>query len=262
MSEQNGCVARVVFNQAFRYSVIGAAAALALMAVPAKADPVNLVQNGSFENTVGYGSTGSIVTNTSLPGWQISGCQAQCTNGPNNVYAFLLEPNYTTAGTYVPEYNALFTFNGGGPGVSADGGNAYSANSNFQVGTLSQTISGLNVGDTYQLSFYQAAAEISGQSDTTASSWQVSLGSQTQNSASMVTQNGSYSNWVQDTLDFTATSTSEVLSFLATTNSYPPFLLLDGVSLTQVPVPEPASIALVTVGVFGLVAARRKRRAA
>jgi hypothetical protein len=42
------------------------------------------------------------------------------------------------------------------------------------------------------------------------------------------------------------------------TNSYPPFLLLDGVSLTAVP--EPASIALVGVGVLALLALRRRRR--
>lgn len=225
---------------------------------PAQADALNLVQNGSFEDAIGFNGQSSVANSSNLPGWQVSSCLSVCTNGPSNTYTFLLTPSYTTAGVYVPEYNAMMTFNGGGPGVSPDGGNSYAANANFQVASLSQTISGLTVGATYQLSFYQASTQLQGYNSPSSDAWQVSFGNQTQNSNTMNTPTDGYTGWVEDTMDFTATSVDQALSFLATSNSAPPFLLLDGVSLTQVP--EPASYALVAVGLVGLMLARRKWR--
>jgi hypothetical protein len=66
---------------------------------------------------------------------------------------------------------------------------------------------------------------------------------------------------MSQTFTFTATSSSEVLSFFAqgTPNGDPPTALLDGVSLAYIP--EPDSWALIIVGVAGLGAAARSRRA-
>jgi hypothetical protein len=60
-------------------------------------------------------------------------------------------------------------------------------------------------------------------------------------------------------LIFTATATSQALSFLAAggSNGAPPMALLDGISID--PVPEPASIAIFGLGLLGLAGLRRRR---
>ena len=94
--------------------------------------------------------------------------------------------------------------------------------------------------------------------------WQVVLGNTSQNSSALSIANGGFSGWTTSTMTFTATSASEVLSFLAkgTTPGAPPFLLLDSVSLTAA-VPEPETWAML-LGGLGLVGfmARRRRAAA
>ncbi len=143
---------------------------------------------------------------------------------------------------------------GGGNVVAIDGDPVFRS-------SISQTVSGLIAGDRYQLTFYQGAAQQLGLSGATTERWQVSLGSEVEMSSLMHNASQGVVPWNEQTLDFIATSTSEVLTFLAvgTPGGEPPVSLLADVSMSDIP--EPASFALVAGGVLTLIAARRRRGA-
>ena len=108
------------------------------------------------------------------------------------------------------------------------------------------------------MSFYQAAGQQNGDAGPTTEQWQVSLGSDTQFSALMSTPQGSYSPWQTQTLSYTASSTSEVLSFVAVGTGLPPIVFLDGVDM-EANVPEPSALLLLA-GVGTVAAIGRLRR--
>jgi hypothetical protein len=149
------------------------------------------------------------------------------------------------------------------PASSPDGGNYVAMDGAYDAGPLSQAISGLTVGDTYSVSFYWAGAQQYTFDGANTEQVEVSLGSQTQSTAVYDNTSHGFSGWMTQTFDFTATATSETLSFLAIgtpiSPSVPPFALLDGVSMTQVP--EPASLALLGIGVMGVCGVVGRRRA-
>jgi hypothetical protein len=221
---------------------------LILLAFTLPAAATNLVTNGSFETTTAGG--GQLGYNTNATGW---------TNANNNGtwgYNFLFTPGSadTTGVTGVSGNLKLYGpgngYNNGLPASSPDGGNFIAADGVYETGAITQTIMGLTALQTYAVSFWYAGAQQSGfgcvQTPCTTEAWQVSLGSQTQTTATVNTGNGvgGFSGWVYTTMVFTATSSSEVLSFLAqgTPGGEPPFTLLDGVSL--VATPEPGTLPL------------------
>ena len=240
---------------AFKQHIFIAAALAVAFAGTAKADP-NLVTNGSFDAP---GAENVMSTNTNLPGWTIGACQAFCDG--QGTFNWNLGTDYGVTGVY-DSLDRHQTYFNGTPGLSPDGGNAVTSDATHDTAVFAQAINGLHVNDRYTLTFYQATMQQTGYFGAFTANWQVGINGAQQLSDTMTNPSGGYSNWMKETISFYASSTSTVLSFLAeaSNGANPPFLLLDGVSLVDVP--EPASLGLMAIGFAGLVAARRRRRAA
>jgi hypothetical protein len=130
-------------------------------------------------------------------------------------------------------------------------------------GALQQTINGLTIGQSYTLTFDFAAGQLKDRDGETFEHLLVSLGSQSQVTGTDDDPSHGAVDWQKETMIFTATGTSEVLSFLSigTPSGDPPMALLDNVSLTNT-VPEPATWGLMLVGVAAVGASLRMRRRA
>jgi hypothetical protein len=240
-----------------RLALIG----IATFGAPAYASSVNLVTDGGFAN-VTQGATSLIETN---------GYGANLTNWTTTSnYSFLLNASQANSGFYngitTASTYTLYTGPSSGtpqqismyPTITASpvGGSFIAQDADFMTGTLSQSISGLTVGHTYAVSFYQALAQQSGFTGATSSQWVVSLGGQTDYSTQMNDSSQGFTGWSYVTDYFTATSTTESLGFTANGSGAPPMALLDGVSMVDTP--EPASWTLMMVGLIGIVGARRQ----
>jgi hypothetical protein len=221
------------------------ALALALTVSSAHADVINVV-NGGFETTTLAGS-----------GKFNASSAQQVTGWTSNGYNFV----YTATGgdTNNGQNNAIELWgpaNGSNNGLTASplGGNYLALDGAYSVGAVSQTLSGLTVGAQTTVNFYFAGAQQSGFSGITTEQLKVSLGSQSLYTEILTDPTHGFTGWKYESLTFTATSTTEVLSFLAigTPAGVPPMSLLDGVSVTSTsPVPEPSSIALMMTGLAG-----------
>jgi hypothetical protein len=251
-----------------------AATAVALLSGAAHANG-NLVQNGSFSgnnlaSVAAAGFSGAEIDYLwnypgGVPNW--SSPSSHGSGGVYNIYEFGVpstDPDADTRYTASePQHmNANFT------GDSPDGG-AYmilDADPDF-TGPLQQTITGLTPGQKYDLSFYWAAGELSNRTGYLTSQLTGTFGGSA--FATPVYDNtnppgvpGSFSGWTKINVIVTADATSDILSFLASgspAGNLPPVALLDGVSLTAVP--EPATWAVLLLGIFGVGFAARRRRA-
>lgn len=226
------------------------------------ANATSLIVNGGFETTTN--GPGEFDYSTIATGWTSSGYNfifasgTADTTGSSGQYG-----NVTLWGPNNGSINGL-------PATSPDGGNFVAGDGAFQVGAIQQMINGLIPGDTYEVGFWWAGAQQSNRTGATTEQWQVSLGSQTQSTPVVQNASHGFTGWVYQVFDYTATSASETLSFLAvgTPSGVPPFALLDGVSLTDVPntqvfiTPEPATVGLVVTGLGILSWTLRRRRKA
>jgi hypothetical protein len=222
-----------------------------------------LITNGNFDGS-NYGQIGW--NGNTLQGWNTTG------------YNFLFNTsNDEVLGTKgVNGAVRLWGLNNGGLNdlvASPNGGNYVAADGAYSVAPLTQTINGLTVGQKYNLTFYWAGAQQYGYDGITTDKWKVSLGNETYSTAVKTDASHGFTGWTQELMTFTATSTSELLSFLAvgTPSGEPPFSLLDGVSMTQVvqatvppskAVPEPGTLAMIGLGlgVLGFGMRRRKSK--
>ena len=242
---------------------LGLLPALALIASASAAHAsTNLVQNGTFTQLKEANTSsqfGSAYSAQQVTGWT--------TGGYNFVFTPGTADTTGAASQFGSQLELWGTGNGGVNALAANpaGGNFIGADGAYEVSAISQTISGLKVGDQYTLSFYWATAQQYTYNGPTTDYWTASLGSQSFSTQVVNDANHGSTPWLLQTFTYTATSASEVLSFLATgtPSGFPPFALLAGVSLVDTTgVPEPATWTIVLMGLVGLGAGVRQRRQA
>jgi PEP-CTERM motif len=252
----------------WRLCATGAAAVLSLAALnPAHA--TNPVKNGGFEHPVkefphphpatlplGMGYQTDL---TSDFGWSVTGSGA---------LSYIIGPNSSVPGAHNFPMSP-----------SPAGGDYYAADASpeFDNGVyLYQMINGLVPGEEYSVTFYQAGASYT-KNISDSAQWQVNfggtldftpdggttlaevLGGTTQLSPLMNLDTSHGSPWTLVTMDFTADSTSDLLSFFATGTGAPPFALLDGVSVAAAPEPATWMMMLIGIGAAGGILRRQRR---
>jgi hypothetical protein len=253
-------------------SVTATLAATALLAIAGSAHALtDLVDNGDFTSTTS-GTYGQVGYNVTLADWTVLGT-------PETSYTFLFAPGKaaTTGATgydgnvtlWGPPHN---TFTGYGP---SGAGPVLAQDSDFQVEPIEQTIKNLTIGDRYTVTFDWAGAQQNVEKGATNDQYAVTLSSTgvagtcsngtfaTTRCTSVVDVKArGFSGWQTATMTFVATSRTEILSFLAkgTISGEPSFALLDDVAMYQTGTPEPATWALMFLGVAGVGGAMRRRR--
>ncbi len=252
---------------------------LSLLVGAANAVPLPGLTNLNFLSYAGPSAPKDSFTAVNPDGWT-GGNGLIFIDQPGNAS----NPNSACGSIYLQTYGCPSTLAipGGYNYVEADG------NPDFESG-FSYNITGLTAGQTYTLSFYQAASQQTGFRGATTNQWIVSLGTSglTDCAGCLGGGNSSYSNadatasivstplmsvpdqglvdWNYVSVDLTADDTNQVLSFLAwgnngNTANLPPMIFLAGVnSEPGLNLPEPTTVALFGLGLLGLGASRLRR---
>jgi hypothetical protein len=271
---------RSVFRNSLAVGVF--VAGLSLFSPSSQADPfLPGVQNLNFLSYTGTAPK-NYFTSVNPVGW---------TGGTGLI--FIDAPGTADNGSYLSVYSPF-------PANSPVGGNFVEADGNpeFESG-FNQTITGLTPGQTYTLSFYQAASQQQGFASglATTERWIVSLGTaglslksggptdpvygptaayySTDASADIVasslmtTPSAGVTPWQYVSVSLKADAATDLLSFLAwgdngSTINLPPIVFLSGVNSPNVisSTPEPGTAPLLVILLLGLGAFIWRRRAA
>ncbi|HUO99073.1 MAG TPA: PEP-CTERM sorting domain-containing protein [Rhizomicrobium sp.] len=265
----------------FRVTLLAGAAVLAATAItlPAAATPLPGLVNLNFLNYTGA-SPKNYFNNVQPVGWT-GGSGLIFIDSPGNSS----NPASACGATYLQTYTCPSTLGikGGYNYVEADGNPYYESGFNY-------TVSGLTVGKTYTLSFYQAASQQTGFVGNNTNQWIVSLGTaglsttylggqmysygNTDGGATVVATplmtipSGSGVDWSYVTVNLTADAATQVLSFLAWGNNgssinVPPIAFLAGVNSApglNTGVPEPGVLGLFGAGLAAFGGLRLRRR--
>jgi hypothetical protein len=260
-----------------KVAVIGASAT-ALLLIATSAQATTLVQNGSFSSNSGPCKMSATVGSCAT-GWASTGYTFLYTSAAN-----AQNPGTSGVEMWGPSSGGGGSVNGFG--ASPDGGAFLALDGDYEIGAVTQTITGLTAGQTYDVSFYWAAAQQEGFNGATIQAMNVCLGTTAEsykntgtqplsgatNASSNISCSGSgastpiydlsnhaFSGWQDETFVLTANSTTDVLSFLGYGNvQQPPFELLDGVSMT--PTPEPGTLPLLFTGLMGGLGVLRSKK--
>jgi hypothetical protein len=240
-----------------------------------------------------------LVTNSNLPGWSLnSGYTFGLTSGDYANFSNVTNGPVGNGGPGPGPFGSCIGLQGTIGAAPVDGGtflgidpsylNNQSNNGNTVTGwSIAQIVTGLVPGASYNIAFDMGAGQQIGFSGPSTDNWLVGLstgtiagdctsdvfpsltgclpntGTTSLGSSQMITlSSGGFSGWVGAQVNLVASAATEVLFFFAqatAASGQPPFLLLDGVSMTQ-NVPEPPAIGVLMVGLLALFGVRRVYR--
>lgn len=230
------------------------ASIIASVGLVGSAQATQYVTNGNFASlSNGLGQLGANANHsTTATDWATTG------------YNFVMNVGDVGSNGYYGNLPLWDKANGGSSpwnGKSITGDNFVALDGDFGTEPLTQTINGLTVGKAYILSFSYAYAQQARYNGPTHQNLQVSFGNNsftTSPTPYTLAEHG-FSGWETSGGTFIASGTSQVLSFLAQSDTpVPPFALLTDVSVTSVP--EPATWGMMIVGLAVVGAAVRRRR--
>jgi hypothetical protein len=228
------------------------------IAAGASAAP-NLAANGNFNSPgaanaqlLSYGST--FVTS-----WTIQDAYAAYVpqgQTPDQTWSCCL---YGSAGPGYGVNNGLVAPPSGDATVVIDGTYGFGPTGGY--GYITQSINGLVAGKTYTLSFWQAGSQEYTVTGDQTQYFSASLGDQTFNSPTQFVPSQGFAPWEKYSTTFTWDGVGNALQIAAVGSGQPDFALLADVSLTG-GVPEPATWAMMILGLLGLGVLARRRRTA
>ncbi len=192
----------------------------AAVALGTPAHAVNLIVNGDFSTPYYVGGWGE----NPVPGWA----------------------NLSDSGVEVGDSSIY------GLGCISSNCQNLEVNANT-FGTVVQTVTGLTIDDSYNLTWYYGGRPGGGPQ----------LLDVSFNGAPVATDSGSYGSWTRNWVEITATSTSEILQFASVNVGGLPSYGNEVTNVALTAVPEPATWAMMMVGFggLGLLSFARRRRA-